>query len=128
MKLATTRDTAIIGAAIAVAVGVAYALADDFTPGRFQPKPAAPVRRMPEGLHFDLCRIDPHVGDDHGRSTYSRPASEAERTSSQAARLIDGVGVFGVNRDGQHVLPGTPEWDLALADNYDARLTYYRVG
>jgi hypothetical protein len=126
MQFTTSRDAAVITGAAAIVIGVAYAVFDDIVDPLLR-RPAAKPEQVPVGANYDLYRVVPGNNDGKSRSTYVRPANLQEQEASHAAYEIDGVGVFGVDNDGKHVLPGTQEWAKALGA-YSGYLNYYRVG
>jgi hypothetical protein len=127
IKLSKARDAAVIAGAITTGLAATYLMLDDLLTSPPWSKPTIEPETVMIGNNFDLYS----VGSDFNggsKSTYLRPATEEEHQSSLAAEEIDdGPGVFGVDQDGNHVLPGTPEWARALAPTHTARLSYYRV-
>jgi hypothetical protein len=138
MQLTKVRDLTLTGGigAIAVAALALVAEALDLIPGRR----SYPEQRRAEdertgratipGEHGDLYHV--HAASDGSeRSTYVRPATEAEAEASELA-LDDfgaGSGVFAVAKDGEIIRATDERWAAALAEQpYGATgLTYYRV-
>lgn len=132
MKLASARDLSIIGGAITAATAAAYLAIDDYLTSR--PKMNrdqinAASALVPFGVHGELFEVG-HEHNGASKSSYIRPASEAEAKSAEAAYEVDEAGVFAVVEDGAHVLPGTPEWDQLIAPQKfgGTAVKYYRVG
>lgn len=130
MRLNTIRDMSIIGGAIATGIAAVYLTLDDILASPPWRTPAPERQHVPIGVNFDLIEVTSEH-DGRAKGTYIRPASELEAKSSEAAELVDdGPGVFAIVEGGEHVVPGTPEWDLLAAPrDFSSRPPkYYRVG
>lgn len=136
MKLTDYRDTAIIGGSAIIGSALAILAWDELRGAWIRKESVTPATRaamfaaVPDGVNWNLYRVGADY-DGAPKGTYVRPASEREAKSSEAAEKLDDAGVFAVIESGEHVLPGTTEWDELIAPRAHGAatvVTYYRVG